>query len=291
MYPAESHVKTKQPTPISQSLSTTALRNVPSAQHLCPLATGNRIATSLNRESWTAAANAYSASPATHLEMSEHLLNTPHIDPSRISQAEGLRQLSRSPHPYHRHGNSLSVHTSGATGGVFLSPLRSGHNTDDESVGSIEASSLGAHMHSLSTGSDSGTEADDEHFLKGLPASRLRPHKGSRLSDGTASGAASPLLVSRGWASRTNSSDSRSLEGREETNVKATLDKVRRVEVLRRTTEVALLGAIGGVVVSNERVWPVILAWRRGKHIDLRGEVRILTQPQRLYPKFWSWFS
>ncbi|CAK7263207.1 dolichol kinase [Sporothrix epigloea] len=42
-------------------------------------------------------------------------------------------------------------------------------------------------------GSDSGTEADDEHFLKGLPAPRSRPHKGLRGMSEEFSGASTPL--------------------------------------------------------------------------------------------------
>lgn len=196
--------------------------------------------------------------------MSERLLTPPHIDNTQDSQAQAIRRLSRSPHPYHRHGNNLSIHTFGATSQLLHSPPHSSQNTDDESVGSLEGSPLGTHMTTISTGSDSGTEADDEHFLKGLPASRLRSHKGLRTSDGTASGAASPLLIQCGGVSRATSSDSRTLEGREETHIEARVDKTRRIEIIRRTTEVALLSTIGVVVVLNEHVWPVVLTWKRG---------------------------
>lgn len=192
---------------------------------------------------------------------------------------EALRRLSRSPHPYHRHNFELP-HASERIGGLAYahaprrrSPLVSRKNTDDddEDEDEHERKHLSSRRYHDPTPSDSGTEADDEHFLKGLPAPRIRPHKGLRGTDGTFSASPSPLpspafqdgdvFRQIGYA-RANTQT-----GKGEAARKAT-DKFRRkrkVEIIRRISETAILAFVGGIICINSEVRQLIWLWRRGE--------------------------
>lgn len=189
---------------------------------------------------------------------------------------EALRRLSRSPHPYHRQHFELP-HASERIGGYApsrKSPLVSRQNTDDDEDDEHERTRLSPRRYHDPTPSDSGTEADDEHFLKGLPAPRIRPHKGLRGIDGTFSGSPSPLPspafqdgdVSRqmGYA-RANA-----LTGKGKAAQKATdkFRRKRRVEIIRRISETAILGFVGGIICLNSEVRQLIWLWRRGEFAD-----------------------
>ncbi|KAJ5997236.1 hypothetical protein N7499_006456 [Penicillium canescens] len=158
--------------------------------------------------------------------------------------AENLRQFNRSPHPYHR----------------------------SQRIGSRTPSEYGDRLHPLSysrssrTPSDSGTEADDEStgILRGLPAPPLRPHKGLRSGEGD------PWLPSLGpWpsfarpvsrASRRSSDEEMEEEAFE---AKMKFRRTRRIEVLRRLLEAALLMSVGVVVLYQEGARSLAWAWRK----------------------------
>jgi hypothetical protein len=200
-------------------------------------------------------------------------LNPP---PPQQSHAQSLREdavrrLSRSPHPYHRqqfelpHGSERFSTNAPPT----QSPLRSSRNTDDEEQ---EESRFGSRTYRESTNSDSGTEADDEHFLKGLPAPKLRPHKG--LRGGEPSGTPSPLLSpaildedalrAPGYLRRTTL-PSIILNDEEARKAAEKYRQKRRVEVVRRTTEAALLVFVGGVLSLDSRVRQLLRLWSPGE--------------------------
>ncbi|PQE26028.1 phosphatidate cytidylyltransferase protein [Rutstroemia sp. NJR-2017a BBW] len=105
------------------------------------------------------------------------------------------RRLSRSPHPYHKHNFELPYASEKVITSVLPapSPLRSAHNTDEDEQGSSTVRVM-LDGRIESTNSDSGTEADDEHFLKGLPAPKIKAHKGLRGENGLSSSSPSPLL-------------------------------------------------------------------------------------------------
>ncbi|CAG8958283.1 hypothetical protein HYFRA_00000638 [Hymenoscyphus fraxineus] len=193
--------------------------------------------------------------------MPEHLMPIPiPPPPSQQSHAqnqreEALRRLSRSPHPYHRQRFELP-HASEKIGGYAPArklPLASRQNTDDDDDDNQERTRLSARRYHDPTPSDSGTEADDEHFLKGLPAPRLKPHKGLRGSDGTFSGSPSPLpspafqdgdIFRRLGYARVNSLAEKSEDTRKVTDK---FRRKRKVEIIRRISETAILGAVGGI--------------------------------------------
>lgn len=124
------------------------------------------------------------------------------------------------------------------------------------------------------TNSDSGTEADDEHFLKGLPAPKLRPHKGLRgTSDATGSRTPSPMPSPALYVDENSkllgvrrTGSSRSRRNTEE-DIIGTAGRARRkrgLELLRRGTEIALLGALGLIVTSDKEVKALLWKWRKG---------------------------
>jgi hypothetical protein len=183
------------------------------------------------------------------------------------------RTLSRSPHPYHHQRADLPYATlrPRATFPTSPSPLRSRQNTDDEWSGEGIKSAR-------STESDSGTEADDEHFLKGLPAPKWRPHKGLRCEDGTFSGSPSPLVSpailndERGKVSDYLKKDGASTTRTHKQEIQKATEKYqwrRRTELGRRCTEVALLTVVGAIAISSRNVVLELKAWKRGLYNGL----------------------
>ncbi|CAK7203507.1 dolichol kinase [Sporothrix eucalyptigena] len=122
---------------------------------------------------------------------------------------DGLRLLTRSPHPYH-HRNTDLLHAADRIASLAHpptssttqprtrpSPLNLPHSTTpiptSTSAMSLSSITSGFFSKDSGPGSDSGTEADDEHFLKGLPAPRSKPHKGLRGMNEVLSGISTPL--------------------------------------------------------------------------------------------------
>ena len=180
------------------------------------------------------------------------------------------RRLSRSPHPYFRqkfelaHGSEKLTRNTPPT----QTPLRSTQSTDDEEQ---EGSRPQPQSYRESTNSDSGTEADDEHFLKGLPAPKLRPHKGLRGVEGSLSSSPSPLLspaildedpakvqsyLRRPSATILHEGDVRKAAEK--------LQQKRRLEVLRRTTEGAILLLGASILCFDLDVRKLLRLWGRG---------------------------
>lgn len=186
-------------------------------------------------------------------------------DPDPVSPADpnNLRLLSRSPHPYHRHNSELLEPAQ-----VFTTPKLRPRALQPRSHRSYDSNDV-------SLSSASGTEADDEHFLKGLPAPK-RHHKGVRglneISSGTNSPVPSPAILKDDSfkfafsARRSNSAVS--------VQKAATNDTRRSKEVARRLLEIAILGGLGLAVQSNPQVRQALRPWKHGtvswwsKHIE-----------------------
>jgi dolichol kinase len=186
---------------------------------------------------------------------------------------EALRRLSRSPHPYHRQRFEIQ-HASERLdyAPAHKSPLHSRHNTDDEEP---DQTLPVAARYCESTPSDSGTEADDEHFLKGLPAPRSRPHKGLRGIDSTISASSSPLpspaiqetdstkLLEYGSAYSSTYTHGLKDEVIQKAAEKA--QRKRNVEIIRRVSETSLLGFVTCLLCLHSDIRDLMWLWRRGK--------------------------
>ncbi|RAH51470.1 putative phosphatidate cytidylyltransferase [Aspergillus brunneoviolaceus CBS 621.78] len=168
----------------------------------------------------------------------------PNKDPASDPEAhDNLRHFSRSPHPYTRPGSSLPVDP-----GDRAKPSRWPR-----------------------TSSDSGTEADDEStgLLRGLPAPPLRPRKGLRSSIHGAGEIDQWLPILRPWPSitRSTSRSSRRSSGEDAEVGPAELREQeyrrKRVAILQRLLETALLLSVGVVVLGQESVRVAAWAWKK----------------------------
>lgn len=188
--------------------------------------------------------------------MSENLKPTaPIAGDDATDEIDSLRLLSRSPHPYHRQNFEL-LHPADQL--VYRAKSQDLHN---------QLLAPPSFSKEATPSSDSGTEADDEHFLKGLPAPKVRLHKGLRGKNEPLSGSSTPQLApvvfdddlhepSPTKKKRDPSEDS-TLKGKRTENIR------RRREIIRRLTEVVILACLGGFVGSNRSVKPTIIYWRR----------------------------
>ncbi|KAI3323301.1 hypothetical protein HD806DRAFT_107741 [Xylariaceae sp. AK1471] len=166
-----------------------------------------------------------------------------------------LRVLSRSPHPYHRQASEL------------LEPF--------SSYPLIRESPLHT---------DSGTEADDEHFLKGLPAPR-RLHKGLRGHHEASSGASTPFLAPAALLDEQNRRISFGAKKDASRNQpsRAAPDRWRRrraKELVRRSTELLIIGVLGLSVCANAQVRPILHRSSR----ELRHAAEVVVALVILYP-------
>jgi dolichol kinase len=199
------------------------------------------------------------------------------LDAPTTSEIEALELFRRSPHPYLRHKDEIrkpspdrSVNSNCAARNRPTPTNRTTSDADGRKRRKTSSQSQSP--------SESGTEADDEGytFVKALPPPPLRPHKGLR---DLGQGALSPLLTptqiddeGRKYSEEYFAEKKRSKRG----GVSVTDDEARtarqkylqrrRMELVRRTTETALLVAIGMLAVSGCGCWEQLLGWHRGKH-------------------------
>lgn len=173
------------------------------------------------------------------------------IETTTEPDGEQLRILSRSPHPYHRNKSEL------------LEPS------------DILALKAAFFTKESTPASESGTEADDEHFLKRLPAPKARLHKGLRGQNEPLSGSSTPLasaaLCEEATAAPVTPSRLR-LDGSRRSKAEKTR---RRKEIVRRAAEVLLLACLGGLVHTNQDARPYITLYTRGMLVSTTAMVSI----------------
>ena len=197
-----------------------------------------------------------------------------------------LRQFSRSPHPYHRQQSEIHSHTEHSrqlteVGAEWSIPSAIGVPSSTNAAlgdGQQVGGSSRRWQDSSKSPSDSGTEADDEGngFLKGLPAPPHRARKGLRDARGWVVAATpspllspSPLEADQRALSLDNISERRSSaharhSADEEEKARERSIQRRRAEIVRRSSEVLLLGIIGGIVYRGIGVSGAASGWRNG---------------------------
>lgn len=199
-----------------------------------------------------------------------------------------LRQFSRSPHPYHRQQSEIHSHTEcsrqlteeGSEGSNSRAIRGLSRTTTEPEDRQHTVVSSRRWQDSSKSPSDSGTEADDERngFLRGLPAPPHRARKGLRDARGWIVAATpSPLLTPSSLEAeqRALSLDNGS-ERRSSTHARLNADEEaekarerflqrRRAELVRRISEVLLLGAIGCIVYRGIGASEAARSWRNGE--------------------------
>lgn len=189
------------------------------------------------------------------------------------------RRRSRSPQPYHRR-KADSPNTAQANGRNV--PLNSSSNTTPvvyDGTAFFDADKRKRRKMSTSP-SDSGTEADDESggLLRGLPAPPARPRKGLKEAGlGEIGHIPSPLLTpsyldegpQKGSLQypRKRQESARNQPGTdvEIQHLRFKLARKRRAEILRRIVETALVGLLGLVIITNDKVHIATRHWDRGR--------------------------
>ncbi|KAF1836746.1 hypothetical protein BDW02DRAFT_587126 [Decorospora gaudefroyi] len=205
---------------------------------------------------------------------------------------EALQLFRRSPHPYLRHHDEIRRQSPAPTHGAARRRPADDASSDKDVMDRRTQSP-----------SESGTEADDEgcSFVRALPAPPLRPHKG--LRDSWSSGPeawASPLLTptqiddeGKRFAEAYANGDSKGkrTEDADDTAraAKQRYMQRRRNELLRRTTETALLACIGILAVRACGCWDKLLSWHR---VELLTHLAVTAGVLGLYPLrllYYSW--
>ncbi|KAM0196935.1 hypothetical protein ACHAPI_005484 [Fusarium lateritium] len=214
--------------------------------------------------------------------MTEHLspdsLNPPETDEEAI-----LRARSRSPHPYHHQNTDLPHLSDRFT--LRNRQAQSAKSSDDASH-EPSPSTWPPFLKDSPQTSDSGSEADDEHYLKGLPAPKTNLHKGLRGLNEPLSGSSTPLpspAILDGHTIRTIEKPPMPTETPETQRLLEVLKRRRRV-VVRRVTEAGTVLALGLMVASNSQVLHLLKIWGKGMHIN-RGGIAFANIPR--HPDTW----
>lgn len=180
-----------------------------------------------------------------------------------IDDQDNLRLLSRSPHPYHRQKWEL-LEPSDRVIGRAASTIPP-HKSDDVHDQLLAPPSFAKDS---SPSTDSGTEADDENYVKRLPAPRAKLHKGLRGRPEALSGSGTPVLTP---TLAEGDPDSFALKNkgksREEQKRRLADNAKRRKELIRRGAEVLILSVLGKLVLDNPSVRLLVAGWRTGELI------------------------
>lgn len=162
---------------------------------------------------------------------------------------------SRSPHPYRRRSEHLlsppPLDHSGTSSPIILTPPYSRQHTDDELY---NLSRRGYDpRHQQNTSDDSGTEADDEHFLKGLPAPK---HAIRRQPD---------AIFIQSDADTRQPQDLYNLASQNSSRLQQYGTRYERYrEMARRFVEIALIVLVIGLATSGVDVRDWMKDWSQG---------------------------
>jgi hypothetical protein len=202
------------------------------------------------------------------------------LDAPTASEIESFELFRRSPHPYLRHRADLrKAQTPSETSSNDASASRTPPRPSDRTISDEDHRKR--RKRSSQSPSESGTEADDEgyQFVKALPAPPLRPRKGLRDRKGLREEGLSPLLTPTQIEEEVRKYSEEYFQDKKDalqpggasltdkeakTAARQKYIKRRRNEVVRRTTETALLAGIGFLAVNGCDCWSKLLEWHRG---------------------------
>lgn len=172
---------------------------------------------------------------------------------------DAVRKLNRSPHPYHHHNSELPFPADRFDGRRPAARQQDNlqHQPDSKpsSNGYAETGTRARFSRETTPASESGTEADDEHFLRGLPAPRTRLHKGLRDRNENISSVNTPISSPAILEEEESYLHVKKVQAIEDFDRRQAQRTSRRNKViLRRLSEAAILGTLGFMVWTNPRV-------------------------------------
>ncbi|KAH7318403.1 hypothetical protein B0I35DRAFT_451284 [Stachybotrys elegans] len=210
------------------------------------------------------------------------------LDPG---EEDALRLLNRTPHPYHHPSFDLpSLHTRFAlrddeaateARGAFQQFPHSSQPSPPSQASQPPHISFSSFSKESSHASDSGTEADDEHFLKGLPAPRVKLHKGLRGRNEPLSGTSTPLQSAFPYERDGVPPPGASASTQHDPAHQSVLDLLRRHRVLvRRLVEAGIVAVLGAMALRNSQVAQTMIHWSQ----DMRFLGMVYGTLLALYP-------
>lgn len=177
------------------------------------------------------------------------------LTPLDAEEHARLRTLNRTPKPYHH----LSPELPYASDRFTLRDSKTTPQYDED-----DQHHTPPYLKDSSPASESGTEADDEHFLKGLPAPKVKSHKGLRGQEDAVSGATTPLPSPRPF-DKDGADYLKARPPRQAPERRAPLEILRRNKnLVQRATEGGIVAALGLMVRANDQVKPLMGDWGRG---------------------------
>lgn len=179
------------------------------------------------------------------------------------TEHDDLRILSRSPHPYHQQAHEILEPSDSILRSPSSVPIRQ-DNANNQLLPFPTFSKDSTPI------TESGTEADDETYVKRLPPSKAKSHKGLRGRNELPSGAATPPLTPVIDVDLNGLAVLERTRAKDEYKRRRSDRRRRNRELGRRGAEVAILGSLAWLVSRNPTVKPVAALWRD-------GESRILT--------------
>lgn len=183
--------------------------------------------------------------------------------PPGPDQQDALRTLNRTPHPYHHQSSELPHSSERFTTTNTCGTRDAGRNRPQPSPAWLPSFSKDS-----TPGSESGTEADDEHFLRGLPAPKARMHKGLRDGSEPISGTSTPMPSPAALDDNHITRLPQKLFPKEHSPKKRGYDVLRRNRnLVRRATETGIIASLGYMVVSSTHVSPIFRTWSKGSLI------------------------
>jgi hypothetical protein len=193
------------------------------------------------------------------------------LDPG---EEDALRLLNRTPHPYHHPSFDLPpLHTRFALrdDAATADARRTFQQFPQSSPPPPPQTSQTPHISfssfskESSHASDSGTEADDEHFLRGLPAPRVKLHKGLRGRNEPLSGTSTPLQSAFAYEQDGVTPSGTPAPTQHGPTHRSVMDRLRKHRVLvRRLVEAGIVSGLGAMVCSNTQVVQAMIPWSQG---------------------------
>lgn len=186
-----------------------------------------------------------------------------------------LRSLNRSPHPYHHRNRDLAhaahrlsvCQSTSSTPETDTTTASKSDETDE-----LRSSFPSFAKESPTPASDSGTEADDEHYLKGLPAPKVRQHKGLRGRNEALSGASSSTYSPSPQEYEAGPSPPRGKgRGDERHDPRRSFwerhNYRRSKELMRRMLEFAIIATLFAFLRSNHTIRSLVTEWTAGEQL------------------------